>query len=154
MMDDKVTRAVNEFVAHRGTEALLNALGQGHGEASQLTIVSDEMMHRVPQDLIIGEKYVFSKELLDASSNAALELGLRERLKDLFVLLKSRRWNSVRLVFSGHALLSAHVKLLVYRVTHLETEDYAYFGESGYRRIKLNLRRDLQSFNYPSSAPK
>jgi len=58
----------------------------------------------------------------------------------LTAMLNSRRWTRVRLIYTGHAILAATAKFVVYRVSHIETDDVLYFGGVGYVELSLKLR--------------
>lgn len=119
---------------------LTNRLEATLAKSRTLTIICDETMHAIPERVIVGDRYVFSREPLELSSAEELERQLESRISDLAAILKGRKYNRYRVVYSGHAILGSLVKHLIYRVTHKECEDVIYFGSSGYFTVKLNTR--------------
>lgn len=110
-----------------------------------LTIICDDTLHQVPENLIIGERFIFSSGNFDTDGGAAIRSYLESRILALVDVLNSRSWASVRLIYSGHAVLASTVKFVVYRVAHIETVDILYFGGTGYVEVSLHLRDLLAS---------
>jgi hypothetical protein len=108
-----------------------------------LSIIADGGMHRQPDDLLIGERYIFSNGMIDTTSDHSVDMHILECCKKLSLVLRRKNWSQIRLFYSGHSLLPAYAKLTVYRVTHLDTVVFGFFGEAGFRRIELSLRRHL-----------
>ncbi len=133
---------VESFVSQYGDDELISLLSASIVQKSShhLTIICDDTMHHIPNNLIEGEKFVFSKGTFDSSSATLIEDYLSERLSILRNKLLEREWQKIILIFSGHAILSASIKLFIYRVTHKETEDIIYFGSSGYKKINIDMR--------------
>lgn len=137
---------IQQIVDDIGVEAALQILRRATPASSKrLTIVADDTMHKIPDSVLEGEVYVFSSGAIDVSSDASLESYLVDRLRALADKLKHDSWLKIRIVYSGHAVLAAQIKLLVYRITHLETEDVAYFGANGYRVVNIAMRGDIVS---------
>ena len=144
-MTPLTTSLINSFIRDNGEDKLVSLLQSVQSSEKTLTIIADPTMHSIPSELIIGEDFVFSTGNIDTSSDDAVALYLEQRIKALVQKLKESRWNKVRLVYSGHALLPASIKMVVYRVCHLETEDIVYFGKAGYRSVSLDIRRLVSS---------
>ena len=145
-MTKEISTLVEEFTEAFGTEELINLLSsklERSATRNVLTIVCDDTLHKIPSDLVDGDLFVFSSGNFDTSSEQAMLHYLEERVLALYAQLNTKTWKRIRLIFSGHAILASTVKLVVYRVTHLETEDVVYFGEHGYLRIHLRLRELL-----------
>lgn len=143
-LSDKTQSTVSAYIQEHGEKALLDILKPPQEvSADVLTIIGDETLHRIPDNQRIGTVYIFSSGKIDDTSNSSVKAHIAHCLEQLFEVLKSKNWRRVRIVVSGHALLSMHIKLLVYRVLHLESEDIGYFGEQGYRSIKIDLRQDI-----------
>jgi len=90
-----------------------------------LTIVSDKGIHHLPETLKRGELY-YAAEGLDLSELSSVENKYREVLWNLSQKLKSKQWKKVYLVPFGHNTLCMQIKLLVFRITRLETIDVLY----------------------------
>jgi len=108
-----------------------------------LTIVCDEKVHSIPDEILDGTVYIMNEENLDTSSDEALKSDLNNIAAGLISVLKSENWKHVKIIFTGHAILGALAKYLVYRICHLESTDIVYFGSSGYREYKFLLREEL-----------
>lgn len=142
--EDESERTIAKFVEVFSEEELVKLLRSKLVEqGGVLTIIADQSLHKIPDDLVFGDVYVFSSGNLEAGSDEVVKRELVQRLKALHHFLKSKRWRAVRLIFTGHALLAAHIKLTVYRVLHLDTIDIGYFGKDGYREVSIDFRRDI-----------
>ncbi len=150
MTTPKLENLIAQVGEKRAVELLQQAL-QTKGET--LSIIVDQTMHRIPSDVLSGHIYEFSKGNFSTESSDDIKLHIVERLRDLSAVLKSKNWKNVRIIVSGHALLAMQVKLLVYRILHLDTEDVAYFGKDGYKSIHIQPRKDVISSLTPSSTP-
>ena len=141
-MKELTKRRVEEFLSQYGEDELIALLisSMSQKTSNHLTIICDDTMHQIPEALIEGEKFVFSRGNFDTSNSETIEEYLSERLLDLRNKLNEREWGKIILIFSGHAILSATIKLFIYRITHKETEDIIYFGSSGYKRVNINMR--------------
>ena len=145
-MTKEINSLVEQFAETFGTDELVSLLSsklEGSAAKNVLTIICDDTLHKIPSDLVDGDLFVFSSGNFDASSEHALLRYLEERVLALYAQLNTKTWKRIRLIYSGHAILASTVKLVVYRVTHLETEDVLYFGEHGYLKIQLRLRELL-----------
>lgn len=133
---------IERLLRSHSRDEIIDALRQEDcGEV--LSIISDGGMHRRPSDLIIGREYIFSRGMIDTSDDLTVRRHILDCCKALAAVLREREWQEVRLFFSGHALLGAYAKLTVYRVTHLDTIDFGFFGDAGFRRLELSLRPQL-----------
>lgn len=108
------------------------------------TIIVNEGMHHIPSRIIRGEKYVYSHGPLDFSSEEALNRQLSNYAIGLIDFLKSRKWARIFVVISGHAVACMSVKLIVFRVTHMESEDWVFDGDGNYLLSDLNIRSRLR----------
>jgi hypothetical protein len=112
----------------------------GRASSHTLTIIANEGTHHLPEAFRRGMIYSASKGNLDFSSADKVREQFEGILSQLASLLKSRTWSRIYLVPFGHATLSMQIKLLVYRVTRLETIDIFYDGKGGYSDLQLELR--------------
>ena len=90
-----------------------------------LTTVSDKGIHHLPDIYKRGELY-YAAECLDFRELSSVENKYREVLLNLAEKLKSKPWKRIYLVPFGHNTLCMQIKLLVFRVTRLETIDLFY----------------------------
>ena len=142
-MSPELEKKIAQFVERHGEDLLRDFILEREDSEKVLTIICDRTMHEIPQDVLVGDVFDFSHGSLDTSSDKSLTRELIDKLAVLQKTLKSNHWKSVRLIISGHAILAPQIKMLVYRILHLETEDFGYFASVGYRRIRINFRTDL-----------
>ncbi|WP_209546996.1 hypothetical protein [Ruegeria sp. HKCCSP346] len=144
-MDKKLNSAIVAFTEKFSEEKLLELLRKSIGDdpSDTLTIIADKGLHHIPKELCIGETYVFSSGQINVETDSTTQRFLVERMRELAKVLKEKNWTKVRIIVSGHALLSMQIKLLVYRILHIDSEDIAYFGPDGYRTISVNFRKDV-----------
>ena len=152
MLVNKVNKTlenkISEYLSQNSELQLEQLLSSHLNEPSNqetLTVICDNVVHRIPDDLIIGEKFIMSKGNFDTSSNVSIDKDLGGIAAELIEVLKSNDWKSIRVIFTGHAILGALAKYLSYRICHLETTDIIYFGSSGYKEFKYLLRDNLVS---------
>ena len=110
-------------------------------EPGELTVIANRGVHHMPDYLVRGELFVLSEGSLDFSTPERARSDFEACLKILSIKLKSRRWKRVYLIPFGPTLLSAFVKLLVFRVTGLETVDIMHLGGGTYTDMEIDIRR-------------
>lgn len=104
------------------------------------TIVINEGIHVFPDYIIQGDKYVLYRGSLDFGDSEALRAEATQHLRELSIYLGRKKWSKIYTVISGHAAICMQVKLLVYRMTHLETVDWAFDGKGNYLRLHIPIR--------------
>ena len=134
---DDLAQKLGREVAERILEIHLR-----ESQEAVLTIVANRGVHHLPDHLVRGEIYYASEGSLDFSSVGAVKEQYEGIIRLLSAKLKSQRWEKIYLVPFGHNSLSMQIKLLVYRVTHLETIDIFYNGNGGYYDLEIK-QRDL-----------
>lgn len=105
-----------------------------------LTIIANVGVHHLPAELLRGHVFKASVGNLDFSSISSVRAEYRRILKKLAGVLKNKKWKTVYLVPFGHSTLSMQIKLLVYRVTRIETVDIFYDGQGHYYDLSLDQR--------------
>lgn len=131
---------LQEILARRGRDWVCNSLADRSSGQNSLSIFCDVGMHRLPIELAVGDYFVFSEGTIDTESDETVARHLQACCAALADHLRSRKIEEVRLFYSGHSLLPAYAKLTVYRVSHIETIDFGYFSNTGYRRVQFALR--------------
>lgn len=134
---------IQHLISMHGVDEIRSALQRQSNTGDILSIIADSGMHRQPSHLILGERFDFSSGMIDTSSDETVQEHILKCCSQLAQKLREKNWSEVRLFFSGHALLGAYAKLTVYRVTHLDTTDFGFFSDSGFRRVDVELRRHL-----------
>ena len=106
-----------------------------------ITIVCNQASHAIPADIIRGTKFVFSVGSIEDAGSIVFESELTKLLKKLARKLKQRNWRQIYIVPSGHPSFYANIKLLVFRITRIETVDVVYKGNGRYMDITIDHRR-------------
>lgn len=97
-------------------------------------------MHPIPKRHLRGKVLNFSEGSL-ALQPEEVDATIAELCRRATSVLASSKWKTIYLIPTGHPLLSIAAALLVFRITRLAPVIVSYFGEEGYRDIKLDLRR-------------
>lgn len=137
---------LNRLVAQIGDEKACQILEEHSANSDSpentLTIIVNRGVHHMPKEYAIGEVYFASDGNLDFSSKASVHSEHERVLSGVAQKLKSKRWQRVYLVPFGPNTLSMQIKLLVYRITRIETQDLFYVGGGEYFCLDIK-QRDL-----------
>ena len=160
MIPDSSPRSTQDLfevaLEHAGEHAVRSALSRvvsdTSGDEDVLTIVTNEGVHHLPDTYRRGTVYVASRGSLDFSSAESIHDAFRRVLAGTASVLKSQTWRRVYLVPFGPAPLSMQIKLLVYRVTGLESVDVMHVSEGPRVDVELPLREIIVSA--PPAHPK
>lgn len=143
--EDKVLQLVEKLVNAVGNDKVIDHLimfeQELHITENILTIIVNSGTHPMPNNIMKGELFVASSGLIDFSSEELLKNNFFEILSRVAEKLKSKNWNKVYVVPFGPAVLSMAVKILVYRVCHLETIDFLHVGNGKHIEINLNFKK-------------
>lgn len=113
--------------------------------ARSLTIVVNFGMHALPEDILRGDVFFFSEGNVDLSPDhvqSAMEALSKRALR----YLRSKVWENVYIVPSGHPALVVLATLVTYRVTRV-TPTIVYYMDGKYNDIKFDVRSDLIKSN-------
>lgn len=105
-----------------------------------LTIVSNRGTHFIPDESKRGEIFYASEGNLDFSSIEIVKEQYEVILSNLAEKLKSSKWKKVYIIPFGHSTLSMQIKLIVYRITRIETIDLFYDGQGNYYDLSISQR--------------
>lgn len=105
-----------------------------------LTIVANKGVHHLPSECLRGEVFYASEGNLDFSSIEIVKSQYEKILRDVSITLRKRPWKRVYLVPFGHSTLCMQIKLLVFRVTRIETTDLFYDGKGHYSDLCIEQR--------------
>lgn len=108
-------------------------------DAETLTIIANAGVHHLPEKLLRGQVFTASEGTLDFTSQESTTQELKEVVNKVAAKLKERDWKKIYLIPFGPTNLSMLLKLLVYRVTHIETIDVFYYNGE-YREIDIQIR--------------
>lgn len=106
-----------------------------------LTIVGNRGSHHLPDSIARGFVYYASEGNLDFSSTETVTREIEEIIIRLSDVLKAKRWRKVYLVPFGHSVIVATIKLVVYRICHLETIDLFHHKDGSYSDIQIETRK-------------
>lgn len=104
-----------------------------------LTIIANAGVHHLPEQLLRGQVFKASEGTLDFTSQESTTQEFEMIVKKVAAKLKERDWKRIYLIPFGPANLSMLLKLLVYRVTHIETIDVFYY-DGEYRELNIQIR--------------
>lgn len=143
MKPSDLHKLLDEAVKSRGAsavaEALQGLLKPSGPESTVLTIIANAGVHEIPRTYLRGEVYRASQGDWDASSEEALRGELNAILARLANKLRSRRWQRVYLIPTGHPVLSVQIKAMVYRLLRINTIDL-YHKAGTYFEIDIDQR--------------
>jgi hypothetical protein len=120
-------------------EGALTSLLQDNAASTVLTIIANAGVHEIPKVYLQGEVYEASWGDWNASSEEALLLELSSILSRLAHKLRSKQWNRVYLIPTGHPVLSLQIKTMVYRLLRINTIDL-YYKAGSYFTVDLDQR--------------
>lgn len=105
-----------------------------------LTIVANAGVHHMPPDIKRGEVFILSEGSLDFSTKDTIVREFSDCLVQLAAELKRKAWKKIYLVPFGPTTLSALAKLVVFRVTGMETIDVMHVGGGAYVDVEIDAR--------------
>lgn len=135
---------LNDLASQLGYEEACEILQQ-HVSVSRvsqdvLTIVVNQGVHHMPEKYLYGEVFYASEGNLDFSSEATVYEEYQNVLSNVARKLKSKSWKRIYIVPFGPSTLSMQIKLLVYRITRIESVDLFYSGDGEYFTLELDQR--------------
>lgn len=143
MSNKIIDKLINELVELQGEVAVENLIKnsiQSNNKEGVLTILANKGVHHVPSSIVRGELFVASEGSLDFSCKESVLNEYEKILRALAMKLKESAWKEIYLIPFGHSTLSMQIKLLVYRVTHIETQDVFYTKDGKYYDLCVDLR--------------
>lgn len=134
-----------DLVEHLGEEKacdiLREYLKRGDGQSENvLTIVVNRGVHHLPEENVRGTVFYASEGNLDFSDAGSVQKEFKKVLEDVARILKSKNWKQVFIVPFGPCALSMQIKLLIYRITRIESVDIFYLGEGAYMDLEIKQR--------------
>jgi len=120
---------------------LLDELAETGRGGDVLTIVVNEGIHVLGAEHRRGEVFAASRGSLDFSSTRSVTSEYRKALAKTTRKLKERPWRRIYVVPFGPTTLAMQIKLLVYRITGIESIDVAHVGGNRRVDIGINLRQ-------------
>lgn len=110
------------------------------GREDVLTIVVNRGVHHLPEENLRGTVFYASEGNLDFSSAGSVQEEFESILDGVARILKSRNWKQVLIVPFGPCALSMQIKLIVYRITRIESIDIFHLGEGEYMELEVKQR--------------
>ncbi len=141
MGESELEQLVNEYGEKKAVALLKQEIARDR-LGGVLTIICNEGVHHLPENLKRGEIYIASTGNLDFSSVDKVKKQYEQIIIDLSAKLKATQWKAIYLVPFGHSTLCMQLKLLVFRITRLETIDLFYDGKGNYFDLRIS-QRDL-----------
>ena len=110
------------------------------GEEDTLTVVVNKGVHHLPEKYLRGTVFYASEGNLDFSSPRSVEKEFERVLVGVTRVLKERSWKQVFVLPFGPCALSMQIKLLVYRITRIESIEIFHLGEGEYMNLEIKQR--------------
>ena len=110
------------------------------GKEDVLTIVVNKGVHHLPKKYLRGSVFYASEGNLDFSSPRSVEVEFERVLVDVTRILKERSWKQVFVLPFGPCALSMQIKLLVYRITRIESVEIFHLGQGEYMDLEIKQR--------------
>ena len=105
-----------------------------------LTIVVNKGVHHLLKENLRGTVFYASEGNLDFSSAGSVQEEFERILEDVTRILKDRNWKQVFVLPFGPCALSMQIKLLVYRITRIESIEIFHLGEGEYMDLEIRQR--------------
>jgi hypothetical protein len=142
-MDKEMKQLIEECLNKVGYEKLreeLNKVLSIQDGEDVLTIIVNEGVHPHAAFHERGEVYIASRGNLDFSSKERAEEEFQKVLLGVAQKLKSKIWKKIYIVPFGPPILAMQIKLLVYRISRIETIDVLRAGNGVYYDLEINQR--------------
>lgn len=110
-----------------------------------LTIIANAGVHHLPERFRRGEVFTASEGSLDFSTAETVKAEFEGILRRVSTKLLERAWKSVYIIPFGPTCLSMQLKLLVYRVTGIESIDVMQIANGDRVDVDLELRELIVS---------
>lgn len=133
----RARRAAGEEVVR----ATLESLGRKRDIGRVLTIVTNVGVHPIPNEWMRGEIFIASRGHLGLGSPVLARRNIKKVLRRLAKKLQEQRYDRIYLLPFSHTVLNMQIKLLVYRIAHIETVDIFHLGGSRYFEFVMSLRK-------------
>lgn len=135
-------RLIEQLGEQQARDILMQHLeGKSRENKNVLTIVVNKGVHYLPRENLRGTVFYASEGNLDFSTANSVQKEFEKILKDVSVVLKSKNWRRVFVVPFGPCALSMQIKLLIYRITGIESIEVFYLGEGEYMNLQIDQRR-------------
>jgi hypothetical protein len=138
---------INRFIEKFGTARVLDKLQELEVENASdvLTIIANAGSHHAPDSIKRGFVYEASRGNLDFGSADSVHEEYERILRGVVSVLKERAWKKIYLIPFGHTTLALQIKMVVYRVTGIDTVDWFYHAPIGYFPLVFPLRQIIVS---------
>ena len=138
---DSALRSAVKSVGQRHVRQLLEEVAETGQGGDILTIIVNEGIHTLGAKHWRGEVFAASRGSLDFSNARSVTSEYRKVLGRTARKLKERSWRRIYIVPFGPTTLAMQIKLLVYRITGIESIDVAHIGENRRVDIEIDLRQ-------------
>ena len=136
-----LTSLVEQLGEEQARDILMQHLeGENREKENVLTIVVNKGVHYLPRENLKGTVFYASEGNLDFSTARSVQEEFERILKGVSAVLKSRNWRKIFVVPFGPCALSMQIKLLIYRITGIESNEVFYLGEGKYMNLQVDQR--------------
>lgn len=146
-MVDDIQRIIDDLVSKYSESDIKKALNKSKKKSGDrsLTVVVNFGMHSLPEDILRGDVLFFSEGNVDLSADGihtTFETLSRRAVK----YLRTKVWEKIYLIPSGHPALVVLATMVTYRVTRLDPT-IVYYVDGHYNDVKLDIRAETVKKN-------
>jgi hypothetical protein len=142
-------RAIASYLRTVGFDRARKVLDKAEAREAKkigtLTIIANHGLHHIPPRFLRGEVFVLSRGTLDLSNAKQIQITFTRLLRPLAQKLRAEQWRRIYIIPTGHPTLSMQAKLLVFRITRIESTEVFYLGNGRYLDLSLDQRRLILS---------
>jgi hypothetical protein len=121
-------------------EFALATLAKVSSAQPALTVIANAGVHRIPTRYLRGEVFEASHGDLDLRTQEAATKSIATILVGLSGKLREKEWSEIYLVPTGHPVVTAQIKTMIYRILRKNTVDLLYVG-GRYFDIDIDQRK-------------
>ena len=141
MNNEKLSAHIDDLIEEFGLENVegeINKAKNSNKDTNRiLTIICNEGVHHLPDEYKRGTLFVASKGSLDFSSRATVVREYTVILEKTIQKLMERPWETIYIIPFGPPTLSMLIKLIVYRITGIDSTDVMHIGKN--KRVDLHF---------------
>ena len=146
-MTSDVQRIVDELLDRYPESDIRKAIAKSAKRRGErvLTVVVNFGMHSLPEEILRGDVLFFSEGNVDLSEEG-IHRTMMELSKRAVRFLRSKVWQKIYIVPSGHPALVVLATLVTYRVTRVDPS-IVYYLDGKYNDVDFDIRSETMKKN-------
>ncbi|WP_375196353.1 hypothetical protein [Sphingobium sp.] len=146
-MTSDVQRIVDELLDRYPESDIRKAIAKSAKRRGErvLTVVVNFGMHSLPEEILRGDVLFFSEGNVDLSDEG-IHRTMMELSKRAVRFLRSKVWQKIYIVPSGHPALVVLATLVTYRVTRVDPS-IVYYLDGKYNDVDFDIRSETVKKN-------